>query len=227
MGESKIVVVTGATRGLGRAMVDRLVELDHTVIGCGRSKSAVKQLCSLGKPHRFDVLDVSDDAAVKAWATSILDQFGPPDFLLNNAAAINENAPLWEVPTEEFDRVIDVNIKGVANTIRHLLPAMLERSTGVIVNFSSGWGRSTSAEVAPYCATKWAVEGLTQALAQELPAGMAAIPLNPGMINTEMLQSCFGSSASHYPTPDEWSQRAVPQILGFTARDNGQSLSVK
>jgi len=63
------------------------------------------------------------------------------------------------------------------------VPAMVRRGQGVIVNFSSGWGRSTDAGVAPYCATKWAIEGLTQALAQELPPGMAAVPLNPGIIN--------------------------------------------
>src|SRR5205807_5285973 len=124
----------------------------------------------------------------------------------NNAALINPNAPLWEVPAEEFSDVIDVNIKGVANMIRHFVPAMIERGSGVIVNFSSGWGRSTSPKVATYCATKWAIEGLTQALSQELPAGMAAIPLNPGIINTDMLQSSFGSSASAYPTAEEWAK---------------------
>jgi NADP-dependent 3-hydroxy acid dehydrogenase YdfG len=61
--------------------------------------------------------------------------------------------------------LIDVNIKGVANVIRYFVPAMIERGSGVIVNFSSYWGRSTAAEVAPYCATKWAIEGLTRALA--------------------------------------------------------------
>ena len=85
-------------------------------------------------------------------------------------------------------------------------------SSGVIVNFSSGWGRSTDAEVAPYCATKWAIEGLTQAFAQELPSGMAAVALNPGIINTDMLQSCFGGSASGYPSPGGMGQkrRALP-----------------
>ena len=122
-----------------------------------------------------------------------------PDLLLNNAATINPNAPLWKVSADEFSYVIDVNIKGVANVIRHFVPRMIERGSGVIVNFSSGWGRSTSPEVAPYCATKWAIEGLTRALAQELPAGMAAIPLNPGIINTDMLQSCFGESADDFP----------------------------
>src|SRR4029077_20248835 len=141
---------------------------------------------------------------------------------LNNAALVNANAPLWKVPADEFARVIAVNIVGVANCIRHFVPAMAVRRTGVIVNFSSGWGRSTSAEVAPYCATKWAIEGLTQALAQELPKGMTAVPLNPGIINTDMLQSCFGSSASHYPDADEWSRTAVPFILNLGPKHNGQ-----
>ena len=86
---------------------------------------------------------------------------------------------------------MDVNIKGTVNVIRHFVPAMVERRRGVIVNFSSGWGRSTRAEVAPYCATKWAIEGFTQALAQELPPGMAAVPLNPGIINTEHVAKLF------------------------------------
>jgi NAD(P)-dependent dehydrogenase (short-subunit alcohol dehydrogenase family) len=96
----------------------------------------------------------------------------------------------------------------------------------VIVNLSSGWGRSTDAEVAPYCASKWAIEGLTQSLAQELPSGMAAVPLNPGIINTEMLQSTFGSSASHYPSPEEWAKIAVPFLLEIGAKDNGRQLTV-
>jgi NAD(P)-dependent dehydrogenase (short-subunit alcohol dehydrogenase family) len=102
---------------------------------------------------------------------------------------------------------------------------MIRRRSGVIVNFSSGWGRSTEAQVAPYCATKWAVEGLTQALAQELPAGLAAIPLNPGIIDTEMLRSCFGSSARSFPGPDSWAKTAVPFLLELTSKDNGRSLT--
>jgi NAD(P)-dependent dehydrogenase (short-subunit alcohol dehydrogenase family) len=95
----------------------------------------------------------------------------------------------------------------------------------MVVNFSSGWGRSTDAEVAPYCATKWAIEGLTRALAQELPAGMAAVPLNPGIINTEMLRNCFGGSASSYPSPEEWAKRAVPFLLSLGGQHNGQPLT--
>jgi NAD(P)-dependent dehydrogenase (short-subunit alcohol dehydrogenase family) len=223
----KLVVITGATRGLGRAMAEEFAGRGHTVIGCGRSKGAIAELQKgLPKPHRFDVVDVASDSAVKAWALDVLKTHGAPDLLLNNAAIINRNARLWEVPAEDFSKVIDVNIKGVTNVIRHFVPAMIAKRSGVIVNFSSGWGRSTDAEVAPYCATKWAIEGLTQALAQELPDGMAAIPLNPGIIDTDMLRSCFGSSASSYPSPTDWAKRAVPFLLKLSAKDNGQSLTV-
>ena len=223
----RVIVVTGVTRGLGRSMVGGFVEAGHTVIGCGRSPKAIQELESqFGKPHRFDRVDVSDDKQVSAWAQSVIAKLRPPDLLLNNAALINENAALWKVPAAEFSTIIDVNIKGVANVIRHFVPAMIERKKGVIVNFSSTWGRCTSAEVAPYCATKWAIEGLTQALAQELPKGMAAIPLNPGIINTAMLQSCFGTSASRYPDADEWSTQAVPFLLGLGKQHNGESLTV-
>jgi len=88
---------------------------------------------------------------------------------------MNTPAPLWQVPAREFNQLMDVNIKGVVNVIRHFVPAMVARKSGVIVNLSSGWGRSTAPEVAPYCASKYAMEGLTKALAQELPAGMAAV----------------------------------------------------
>lgn len=227
MPDARVVVITGATRGLGRAMAARLIKDGHTVIGCGRSLSGIKDLeSSNAKPHRFDCVDVVDDEQVAEWAESVIADYGPPDLLLNNAATVNPNAPVWEVSAEDFDAVIDVNIKGVANVLRHFVPSMVQRESGIIVNFSSGWGRSTSPEVGPYCATKWAIEGLTQSLAQELPDGMAAIPLNPGVINTELLQSCFGSGADQFPDPDAWSQYAVPYILGIRPSQNGQSLSV-
>ena len=224
---ARIVVITGVTRGLGRAMAEEFAAIGHTVIGCGRTEKALAELRnSLSKGHDFTAVDVTNDEAVKAWAEKIVNRFGAPDLLLNNAALINRNARLWEVPAEDFSRVIDVNIKGVTNVIRHFTPPMAARRSGVIVNFSSGWGRSTDAKVAPYCATKWAIEGLTQALAQELPEGMAAVPLNPGIIDTEMLRSCFGGSASSYPSPAEWAKRAVPFLLKVGPKDNGRQLTV-
>jgi NAD(P)-dependent dehydrogenase (short-subunit alcohol dehydrogenase family) len=220
-------LITGATRGLGRAMVDEFVRRGHTVLGCGRSQKGIEQLRrQIGPPHDFSVVDVAADEQVKTWADRLLGAYGPPDLVVNNAGAINKNARLWEVPEREFSQVIDVNLKGTANVIRQFVPAMVKRKRGVIVNFSSGWGRSTDAEVAPYCATKWGIEGLTQAFAQELPSGMAAVALNPGIINTDMLESCFGASAKSYPSPAQWAREAVPFLLEIGPRNNGESLTV-
>jgi len=221
------IVLTGVTRGLGRALAESFIALGHTVLGCGRSASELEHLRRrFGPPHDFAAVDVARRDQVQAWAQRLLSQYGAPDLLLNNAAIINANAPLWQVPADEFDLLIDINIKGVANVLRSFVPAMIAQGRGVIVNVSSGWGRSTSPEVAPYCASKYAIEGLTLALAQELPKGMAAIPLNPGIIDTDMLRSCFGEESEHYPSPAEWAKRAAPFILNLGPSDNGKSLSV-
>src|SRR5471032_640736 len=172
---TKTILITGVSRGLGRALAEEFIRLGHTVIGCGRSEKEIAHLQNqFPAPNDFSAVNVADDSQVAAWAKKVLVAHAAPDLLLNNAALINRNAPLWKISAQEFSDVIDVNLKGVANVIRHFVPAMIARRIGVIVNFSSGWGRSADAEVAPYCTTKWAIEGLTQALAQELPPGMAA-----------------------------------------------------
>src|SRR5436309_3191027 len=103
----RVVVITGVTRGLGRALAEGLVRSGHRVVGCGRTAEAIGHLRSvLGHPHDFAQLDVAHDRAVKAWADRVIAEHGPPDLLINNAAVINGNAPLWEVPSAEFDRVI-------------------------------------------------------------------------------------------------------------------------
>ena len=224
---TRTIVISGVSRGLGLAMTAGFADREHTVVGCSRSPEAIKQLRDrFGAPHCFDVVDVADEQQVRLWASNVLATMGPPDLLVNNAAVVNENTPLWEIPPSEFSRVIDVNIKGVFHLIRHFVPPMVAVGRGVLVNFSSGWGRSTSPEVAPYCATKWAIEGLTRALADELPDGMAAVPLNPGVINTEMLASCFGASAASYPSPEQWAIKAVPFLLDLGPNDSGKPLTV-
>ena len=115
---------------------------------------------------------------------------------------------------------------GVANVMRHFIPALIKRKQGVIVNMSSGWGRSTSSGVSAYCASKWAVEGMTKAVAQELPPPLAAIPLNPGIIDTAMLRISFGSAAAFHWKPPEWAKVAASFILGLGRQDNGKSLTV-
>lgn len=220
------IVITGATRGLGRALVDRFLEAGHTVSGCGRSEEAIAALSAHHPDAIFVAVDVSSEEQLHPWAQQTLERFGPPDFLINNAALINRSAPLWEISAEEFNRVMAVNLSGVHHTLLAFLPAMLDAGRGMIINLSSGWGRSTSPEVAPYCTTKWGIEGLTKALAQELPPGLGAVPLNPGIIDTDMLRSAFGEEAGSFPDAARWAKKAAPYILSLTPDSSGKSLTV-
>lgn len=230
---SRTVLITGAGKGLGRALALELAKKGHTVIGCARTQDRLNSLQSeLSDPnspsdkHLFLSADVRSNGSVEELARVVMEKKGVPDIIVNNAGTINRNNRIWEVPEEEFDTVIDTNVKGIANMLRHFIPLMLVRKQGIIVNMSSGWGRSGAALVAPYCASKWAVEGLTRSVAKELPDGMAIIALNPGVINTDMLASCFGNSASGYQAPEAWALKAATMILNLTAADNGASLTV-
>jgi len=229
MSESpKSILITGTSHGLGRSLAQGMIDAGMTVMGCSRSRDKVAQMRQCWPaPHRFDVVDVSDDASVQQWAASLLDERDAPDILINNAAVgQNKAAPLWTQPADELRKVLATNLEGPANVIRHFVPAMLRRRQGVIINFSSGWGRETAAKQSLYCASKWAIEGMTRAFAQELLPTMAAVTLHPGIINTPGLQGAFGEDAADYPTPEEWAEKAVPYILQIGVKDNGEPLEV-
>lgn len=225
-----VLVVTGVSKGLGAALVGELLDRGHTVAGCARSGSGLDALrrTHAGSADRLHLsaVDVSDDGQVRQWAEQVIADLGAPSLLINNAALINRSAPLWTLSAAEVAPVFRINIEGITNCLRHFVPAMIAARRGTIVNLSSYWGRSAAAEVAPYCATKFAVEGLSKALAEELPAPLAAVPLNPGIIDTEMLRSCFSDGAAGYEKPAQWAQRAAPFILGLSRKDNGKSLTV-
>ncbi|GFY94671.1 NAD(P)-binding Rossmann-fold superfamily protein [Actinidia rufa] len=236
----RTVLITGVSRGLGKALALEMAKRGHTIIGCSRSQDKLNSLeadlssasssssaqpdsnSSSSERHILMNVDVRSNSSVEELACAVVEKKGVPDII----GTINRNNRLWEVPVEEFDAVIDTNIKGIANMLRHFIPLMVESKQGIIVNISSGWGRSAAAQVAPYCASKWAVEGLTRSVAKELPSGMAIVALNPGVINTDMLASCFGNSAALYQTPESWAPKAATMILNLTSADNGASLTV-
>src|SRR5579871_638810 len=99
---SRSIVLTGVTRGLGRAMAEEFIARGHTVLGCGRSEKELAQLRGrFGSPHDFAAVDVTQAEQVQSWAGRLLAALGAPDLLVNNAGIINANALLWEVPAEE------------------------------------------------------------------------------------------------------------------------------
>ena len=109
MSNSKLILLTGATRGLGLAMTERFIAAGHRVIGCGRDSSAIQKLNDQhATQSRFDSVDVSSEQQVKEWAKQVLESHGVPDLLINNAATINTNAPLWQVSESEFADVTEI-----------------------------------------------------------------------------------------------------------------------
>ncbi len=224
---SKSVIITGVTEGLGRAMVDRFHELGWNIYGCGRSKDKIEELKKqYSKIHDFQVIDVSDSQQVNNWANYILNTHTAPDMIINNASIVNQNAQLWKITAQEFENVMNVNVNGVVNVIRAFVPAMVARKEGIIINMSSSWGREGEAELAPYCASKFAIEGITKSMALELPHGMAVVALDPGgSISTPMLKSCAPQYINESPTPETWSHKAIEYILNITIDKNGDSLT--
>jgi NAD(P)-dependent dehydrogenase (short-subunit alcohol dehydrogenase family) len=225
------VVITGVTRGLGRAMVEEFARLGHIVLGCARTESEIRKLKGAHPTQDFQVVNVASEPHVKIWAERLVKKYGAPDFILNNAAILNSKVPLWQVDSREFSEEVDVNLKGVVNVIRHFVPSMAARRRGVIVNFISRWGTKFEPHMGPYCATKAAVVVLTRVLSEELrPLGLSAVALNPGVVRTGMLRKYLdggrGTDMSTYPTPVEWAKAAVPYVLRLCLNDSGKLRNV-
>lgn len=224
----KQIVITGVSQGMGQIMARKFATLGHHVIGCSRNKVALDQLQEeLGTAVHLTAVDVTNETNVKEWSEVVLAKFGTPDLLINSAGIVHPMSPLWTIESKTFDSVIDTNIKGVANVIRYFVPPMVKQQRGVIINFSSGWGRYAAANAAPYCASKWAIEGMTKALALELPNGMAAVTLWPGTVNTQSLEIIYGKEkAAQFTSPQQWSNIAIPFILHIGAKDNGRPMTI-
>jgi 3-oxoacyl-[acyl-carrier protein] reductase len=173
----KLAVVTGASRGIGRAIATILAGAGAKVAGCARHAIDEIVACDVGRP-----------VEVERFAAEVLRRFGPPDLLVNNAGLV-ARAQLEETSLENWDAVLDSNLKGTFLVTRAFLPAMRARRGGRIVNIASISGRQGTAGLTAYCAAKHGVVGLTRALAEELrPDGIAVNAVCPGSVDTDMLR---------------------------------------
>ncbi|MCC5834199.1 MAG: SDR family oxidoreductase [Opitutales bacterium] len=227
METSKNFVITGISSGLGLALTRTLLQSGHQVQGCGRRPNPIPsaEAEQHGERYGYQQLDILDFEAVRDWVSAIQKQGPPIDFLIHNAAVIHENARLWEIDREQLNAVLQVNVMGTFNVLQAFLPGMLKEKRGMIITLSSGAGRMGISRISGYCASKWAVEGLTKSLADELPEGMAAFPISPGMVDTDMLRTNFGEEAAHCQKAEEWAEAAMPFILNLDASQNGESLT--
>lgn len=185
---STVTVVTGANSGIGRATAIHLATMGHHVYGTVRDPERAGKLKAMAIEARAEVhvvtMDVADDASVSAGMRQILDAAGHIDVLVNNAG-IGGNAVAEECPVSLYHDVMNVNVYGAVRCLQAVLPGMRARRSGCIVNISSIAGRIAALAQSPYVTSKWALEGLSEALAQELaPFGVRVAIIEPGVTKT-------------------------------------------
>lgn len=176
------VLITGGSRGIGAAAVRAFVRAGYAVSFFYEKNVEAAAALAAETGAAAIRCDVADTDAVAQAVTSL----PPVDVLVNNAG-ISHVGLISEITPAEWDRLFAVNVKSIYNTVRAVLPAMLQRQAGAVVNVSSMWGQAGASCEAAYSATKGAVIALTQALARELgPSGIRVNAVSPGVIDTEM-----------------------------------------
>jgi 3-oxoacyl-[acyl-carrier protein] reductase len=168
----KVAVVTGGGRGIGYAIAARLAEMGATTVICGRSQqtldAAARQIRSAGGQCEAIVCDVAQLASVEALAARMQQSFGRTDILVNNAGVGDFSRPLHQLPPDDWERILNTNLRGVFYAIRCFAPMMINAGRGDIVNISSIAGKNPLPNGAAYAASKWGLNGLSYSVAEEL-----------------------------------------------------------
>ncbi|WP_322013080.1 SDR family NAD(P)-dependent oxidoreductase [Paraburkholderia sp. J12] len=182
---SKVWLVTGSSRGLGRHIVEAALAAGERVLATARKPKDLDDLVErYGERVKTAALDVVDPAAARAAVQVALDAFGRVDVLVNNAG-FGHIAPLEQMPEDDFRAQIDTNFHGVVNVTRAVLPVMRAQKSGHILNVSSVGGRLGMAGFSAYQSAKWAVGGFTEVMRHELaPIGIHMTALEPGGMAT-------------------------------------------
>ena len=187
----KIILITGASSGIGEATARHLAAQGHTIVLGARRLDQLETLAGelreAGATVEFRSLDVTNLADVQAFADFATEKFGRVDVIINNAGVM-PLSQLHELKTDEWNRMIDVNIRGVLHGIAAVLPQMRERKDGHIINVSSIGAYRVSPTAAVYCATKFAVNAISEGLRQENPDVRVTI-VSPGVVESELADS--------------------------------------
>jgi serine 3-dehydrogenase len=189
--KDQIVLITGASSGIGRECARAFAREGARLFLCARRVSRLEEVAlELTRMYRADVLwaplDVRDRSAVEAVIESLPERWRAIDVLVNNAGLSRGLAPISEGETADWDEMIDTNIKGLLYVTRAVLPGMVERQSGHIINIGSIAGREVYRGGGVYCATKWSVRALTQSLRLDLHGTPVRVStVDPGLVQTE------------------------------------------
>lgn len=204
----EVVMVTGASRGLGRALADGFAASGARLVLCARGadglQRAAEALESQGAQVEWSALDVANEAAVETLVARARERFGPVSVLVNNASVLGPRVPLRDHPLDEWRHVLEVNLTGTLVPTRAVLPGMRAAGRGSIINVSSGVGNRARARWGAYAISKWGVEALSRNLAlEEEESGVRVNVVDPGRLRTDMRRAAYPNEDPARPAPPE------------------------
>jgi len=202
----QVAIVTGGGRGLGQAIAQTLAQAGAVVVVAARSSAQLVETVALieqqgGRALSFEV-DVTDQRTVQRMVAEVEQTFGAVDLLVNNAGVVTPLGPIWEVDAEAWWRCLDINLRGSFLCTRAVLPNMIARRQGRILNMASGAGLEAFAYVSAYVTSKTALIRFTENVAVETQAyGLSAFAIEPGTVRTAMSEYLYGSEAGQQWVP--------------------------
>jgi meso-butanediol dehydrogenase / (S,S)-butanediol dehydrogenase / diacetyl reductase len=239
--EGRVAVVTGGARGIGRGIVEVLAARGATVTVADLDLDEGRRVAeALGDGTEAMALDVTDEASVRGVVRDVLDGFGRLDILVNNAG-VSRSIPFVDIDEAEWDRVFDINVKGVYLACRAVVPHMVQRRYGKIVNLSSMVGKEAIPLFVHYSASKFAVMGITQGLAKELaPYDVNVNAVCPGVVRTPLWEplldqlsenkgisrdAAFDEFVSGIPLGRPQEPHDIGEVVAFLASDRSRNMT--
>lgn len=222
----KVVLITGASRGIGRALAHACAAEGARLAICARNKNDLKAVAaeveSLGAPCLAVKIDLADlDAAIKL-VDSVHRTYGKIDVLINNASILGPRETIMEYPEADWAEVMDVNVNSVFWVTKETLGKMVPQESGSIINVSSGVGRQGKEKWGAYAVSKFAIEGLTEVLADEMKAHRVRVnSVNPGATRTQMRAAAYpGEDPNTLPAPAD-----ITNVFIYLASDASRGVS--
>jgi NAD(P)-dependent dehydrogenase (short-subunit alcohol dehydrogenase family) len=210
----QVAMITGAGRGIGRSIALAFAQEGARIAVTGRTEasrdSVAAEIVAAGGDARAFALNVASDGEALDAVSQVLTAWGQIDILVNNAGIITHDTPVWSTTVEQWDATMGVNLRGLFLCCQAVIPHMMARGRGVIINIGSSSGRRADDNCGPYSASKWGVVGYTTSLARSLrPHGIRVNGVNPGMVDTDMAREVEPSGNPAWTTPGEIAQAAL------------------